>query len=130
MKYINAVCAGILILFFATVMFCFAGWRAVIEDSFTGTTYAWTNTAATPVDVKAVLFRHDSAVSNDVSFYVVDRSARAFELENANTNALRYIWVTPTGNGVIRLHPNWILRVVQTATNLAYVVIHPDDATK
>lgn len=99
-------------------------WMTTIRTNFTGTTFTWWNDTDDMLAINAILFRHDAAVSNDVTFYRLDITGAAFEIETTGvTNSLQYIVVTPTGNGDIRVPDDAGLRIIQTATNQAFVVI-------
>jgi len=124
MKLLHGLIVLVLVLVLGTV--AIAGWQVSQETSFTGTTFTWwnTNTPARMLYVKAILVRHDTAVStNQITIYRLDSETNAFAwaATEATANVLTACF-TPDGNGEIAVPFGDGFRIIQTVTNKMYII--------
>lgn len=84
------------------ITFCsFAvGWLPPTHATFTGSSYAWTNSSKSLVDIPSVLFLHDQALANTVTLWYVDiANSKEYKLDQGTNSALQWVLFTPPGNG-------------------------------
>ncbi len=94
--------------------------------TFTGTSYYYTNTTGNIMYVEKVKVAWAAAVSNKCDLYIADADGNAFLVDTTEVQAdMQYCTFSPTGNGKIVLAKNGVLRIAQTSTNQARVIISP-----
>lgn len=102
---------------------CLAGWEPPVQTNFMGTSFTWTNSTFGMAQLNALSIRYDTGVSNNISVYRVDANQNAFLLETTGvSNSIRYVVITPDGNGTIDVPKFHGIRIDQTATNTAYCI--------